>query len=92
MELQVLYQTQGILQVEVVEQIHLLDHQLVLVVLVVLVEEVLELQDHKTEQLILEAVVVVVFQVLVKQAALESLLLDTNFKINMYLLTFKINI
>jgi hypothetical protein len=31
-------------------------------------------------------------QMELEQAVQESLLLDTNFKINMYLLTFKINI
>ena len=61
---------------EVQENLVHLLQQMELLILVAVVEE-LEL----TEDLIMVVLVV-----------LESLLLDTNFKINMYLLNFKINI
>jgi hypothetical protein len=73
MGLQVQFPIQDILQVVEVDQIHLIDHQQVHLDLVVLVEEVL-VEHHQLqppEQLILEVVVVEMFQVLVKQVVLE---------------------
>ena len=56
------------------------------------VELVVEVLKAALVPLILEAVVEQPFQDLVPQVVQELLLLDINFKINRYLLNFKINI
>ena len=99
MGLQVLYQTQGILQVVEVDQVRLIEVRVEILVLEVQVVELLEvlvlLQQliNKEEQILVEVVELQVVHlekwVVVVQ---ELLLLDINFKINMYLLNLKINI